>query len=194
MKRGENMMESILECLEANPIIAALPHTELLQQALRSSVNVVFLLSGSILTLQDIVNELKNREKKVFVHVDLIDGLGKDLAAVDYLKYKIQAEGILSTKNNLLKYGKEIGLITVQRLFLVDSRSFESGIKMVQSYDPDFVEVMPGIVPKAIADLKHKIPQPVIAGGMITSKHDIIQALGAGAVAVSTSKAELWEL
>jgi glycerol-3-phosphate responsive antiterminator len=29
---------------------------------------------------------------------------------------------------------------------------------------------------------------------MITSKQDIIQALGAGAVAVSTSKAELWEL
>jgi len=187
-------MKSIVECLEANPIIAALPHIELLQQALYSSVSVVFLLSGSILTLQDIVNELKDRGKKVFVHIDLIDGLGKDLAAVEYLRYKIQADGILSTRNNLLKYGKEIGLVTVQRLFLVDSRSFESGIKMVQSYDPDFVEVMPGIVPKAIADLKQKIPQPVIAGGMITSKQDIIQALGAGAIAVSTSKVELWEL
>lgn len=187
-------MDSIIECLEDNPIIAALPHIELLQQVLHSNVKVVFLLSGSILTLQDIVDELRRKGKKVFVHVDLIDGLGKDLAAVDYLRYRIQADGILSTKNNLLKYGKEIGLVAVQRLFLVDSRSFESGIKMVQSYDPDFVEVMPGIVPKAIADLKHKIPQPVIAGGMITSKQDIIQALGAGAVAVSTSKAELWEL
>ncbi|MBM7581647.1 glycerol uptake operon antiterminator [Caldicoprobacter guelmensis] len=187
-------MESIIECLETNPIIAALPHTEMLQQALDSSVNVVFLLSGSILTLQDIVGELKDKGKKVFVHIDLIEGLGKDLAAVDFIQYRIQADGILSTKNNLLKYGKEIGLITVQRLFLVDSRSFESGIKMVQSYDPDFVEVMPGIVPKAIAELKQKIPQPIIAGGMITCKQDIIQALGAGAVAVSTSKVELWEL
>jgi len=187
-------MSTIIDCLEENPIIAALPYTELLEEALGSNVNVVFLLSGNILKLQDIVNNLKNNGKKVFIHIDLIEGLGRDLAAIDYVRHKIEPDGILSTKNNLLKYGKEMGLVTIQRLFLVDSRSVESGIKMVQSYDPDFVEVMPGIVPKAIEELKHKIHQPIIAGGMITCKQDVIQALGAGALAVSTSKKELWGL
>ena len=77
---------------------------------------------------------------------------------------------------------------------MIDSLSFESGIKMVDNYKPDFVEVMPGIIPRAISELKEKIAPPIIAGGMITQKSDVIQALKAGAIAVSTSKRELWSL
>ncbi|MGI6188382.1 MAG: glycerol-3-phosphate responsive antiterminator [Clostridiales bacterium] len=187
-------MTNITECLEENPIIAALSHADLFNEIVESRVKVVFLLSSNILEIEEVVERLKELGKKVFVHVDLIEGLGKNQAAVDYIKQRINPDGILSTRNNLLKYGKEIGLITVQRLFLVDSLSFESGINIVQSYNPDFVEVMPGIIPKAIKDLKQKIHQPIIAGGMITSKQDIINALSAGALAVSTSKKELWEL
>ena len=182
------------ECLEESPIIAALHHTELLDEVVKSRVKVVFLLSSNILEIEGIVERLKDSGKKVFVHADLIEGLGKNSAAIDYIRQRINPHGILSTRNNLLKYGGEIGLITVQRLFLVDSLSFESGINIVRSYNPDFVEVMPGIIPKAIKELKQKIHQPIIAGGMITSKQDIINALSAGALAVSTSKKELWEL
>ena len=53
---------------------------------------------------------------------------------------------------------------------------------------------MPGIIPRAISELKEKIAPPIIAGGMITQKSDVIQALKAGAIAVSTSKRELWSL
>ncbi len=187
-------MNDIIHCLEENPIIAALSHTELFEEVTDSKVSVVFLLSSNILEIEDIVKRLKDKGKKVFVHVDLIEGLGKNQAAIDYVRYRINPDGILSTRNNLLKYGKEVGLITVQRLFLVDSLSFESGINIVKSYNPDFIEVMPGIIPKAIRELKQKIHQPIIAGGMITSKQDIINVLSAGALAVSTSKKELWEL
>lgn len=186
-------MNSITESLEYNPIIAAVPHENLFEDAIASPVEVVFLLSGSILMLQDQVNLLKNQKKKVFVHIDLIDGLGKDLTAIDYIYQKVHPDGILSTRSHLLKYGKEQGLITIQRLFLIDSLSFESGIRMVKNYEPDFIEIMPGIIPRAISELKEKINQPIIAGGMITHKEDIIAALKAGALAVSTSKSALWE-
>ncbi len=187
-------MDSIYDLLEANPIIGALPHMVLPNELEQRKIEVFFLLSGNIMEIHNRVSFLKDSGKKVFVHVDLIDGLAKDTAAIDYMQNHIKPDGIISTRSNLLRHGKEIGLLTVQRIFMIDSLSFESGIKMVESYKPDFVEVMPGIIPKAISEFKNKISSPVIAGGMITEKEDVIQALKAGAIAVSTSKRELWDL
>jgi glycerol uptake operon antiterminator len=187
-------MKSVVESLEINPIIAALPHIEMPDILLSAPIEVVFILSGNILEIRERVGILKDNGKKVFVHADLIEGLGRDLPAVDFIQKEVKPDGILSTRSNLLKHAKNIGLVTVQRLFLVDSLSFESGIKMVKSYEPDFVEVMPGIIPRAIGELRSNIRQPIIAGGMITHKDDIIQAIKAGGLAVSTSKSSLWEL
>ncbi|NLI61154.1 MAG: glycerol-3-phosphate responsive antiterminator [Clostridiales bacterium] len=187
-------MNSINDSLESNPIIGALPHMVLPDPEEQEKIEVFFLLSGNIMEIQNRVALLKDIGKKVFVHADLIDGLAKDATAIDYIQKHIKPDGILSTRSHLVRYGKEIGLLTVQRIFMIDSLSFESGIKMVDNYKPDFVEVMPGIIPRAISELKEKIAPPIIAGGMITQKSDVIQALKAGAIAVSTSKRELWSL
>lgn len=50
------------------------------------------------------------------------------------------------------------------------------------------VEIMPGIMPEIIERLKIEIKIPIIAGGLISDKKDIIAALSAGADAVSTTK------
>lgn len=187
-------MKDITDSLETNPIIGALPHMVLPDESERSKIEVFFLLSGNIMEIQNRVALLKDLGKKVFIHADLIDGLAKDTTAIDYIHKHIKPDGILSTRSQQLRYGKEIGLLTVQRIFMIDSLSFESGIKMIENYKPDFVEVMPGIIPSAISELKEKISPPIIAGGMIKKKSDVIQALKAGAIAVSTSKRELWDL
>jgi len=184
----------IIDYLENNPIVATLHNNDSLAEAISSPVKVIFLLSGNILHISDMVNHLKCNDKKVFIHIDLIDGLGRDFASVDYIKQRIKPHGILSTRSNLLRHGKEIGLITIQRLFLLDSRALNSGVDIIKSYHPDFVEVLPGIIPRGIEELKKRVHQPIIAGGMITLKDDVIQALKAGALAVSTSKKELWQI
>ena len=187
-------MSEITDSLEINPIIGALPHMVLPNELEQKRIEVFFLLSGNIMEIQNRVTFLKELGKKVFIHADLIDGLAKDTTAIDYIHKYIKPDGIMSTRSHLLRHGKDIGLLTVQRIFMIDSLSFESGIKMIENYKPDFVEVMPGIIPSAISDLKEKISPPIIAGGMITKKSDVIQALKAGAIAVSTSKRELWHL
>jgi glycerol uptake operon antiterminator len=53
-------------------------HAELFDEVTESRVKVVFLLSSNILEIEDIVERLKDKGKKVFVHVDLIEGLGKN--------------------------------------------------------------------------------------------------------------------
>ena len=98
-------MNDIIHCLEENPIIAALSHTELFEEVTDSKVSVVFLLSSNILEIEDIVKRLKDKGKKVFVNVDLIDELRKNQAAIDYVRYRINPDGILTSRKNLLKDG-----------------------------------------------------------------------------------------
>lgn len=187
-------MKDINEVLEINPIIGALPHMVLPNESEQKRIDVFFLLSGNIMEIHNRVAFLKSMGKKVFIHADLIEGLAKDTTAIEYIQKYIKPDGVMSTRSHLLRHAKDIGLVTVHRIFMIDSLSFESGIKMIENYKPDYVEVMPGIVPSAIMELKDLISPPIIAGGMIKKKRDVIEALKAGAIAISTSRRELWNL
>ena len=55
----------------------------------------------------------------------------------------------------------------------------------------DLVEIMPGVIGKVIARVANG-STPVIAGGLIETKDELLGALSHGALAVSTGKQELW--
>ena len=81
----------------------------------------------------------------------------------------------------------------MQRIFLLDSTSINSGITIINNSEPNIVEVVPGVISKAIKEIKSNIHQHVIAGGMITDIEEIKSALDAGAKGISTSSKKLWE-
>ena len=68
----------------------------------------------------------------------------------------------------------------------------ETAIESIRACDPSMVELMPGVVPKVIRRFCEEIRQPVIAGGLIETREEAIQALSAGAAAISTAKPALW--
>jgi|SRR5690554_1769205 len=183
-----------LNKLEAHPIIAAVRTEEGIEKALSSSVKVIILLNGSLSNIRPRIKQIKSHGKLVFVHIEMISGLSKDQAAVEFLKMELNPTGIVTTKPNLVQKAKKLGLCTIQRLFMLDSLSIQTGIKMINSNPPDLVEIMPGIIPKVILQMKNECNTPIIAGGMIKTKEEIIELLGVGARAVSTSKTELWNL
>mgnify|MGYP000235861058 CR=1 FL=1 len=174
------------------PVIAALPGGLLSPEALNAPVDVYFMLGGSIMDLSRRVARLREGGRRVFVHLDLVEGLGRDTAAVDYLMRHVKPDGVISTKTDLLTHAKEIGLVTVQRIFLLDSLSYERGVTAARKLGPDLVEVMPGVMPRVIRELTRALPCPVIAGGLIRTRQDAAEALQSGAVAISTSRPELW--
>ena len=51
-----------------------------------------------------------------------------------------------------------------------------------------------GTLPKIIEKLSGRLPVPLIAGGLMTDKGDIVSALQAGALCASTSEEALWEV
>ena len=57
---------------------------------------------------------------------------------------------------------------------------------------PDFIEILPGTMPKIFRRVCGEIQTPVIAGGLISDKEDIMAALGSGACAISTTNPQVW--
>ena len=183
---------AFLRQLATSPVIAAARTAHDVQAAETSPVSTVFLLGGSILTMEDTVARLREKGRTVFVHIDLIEGLGRDPQAVEWCVRHVRPDGLISTHSQLLRRAADRGLITIQRLFLVDSSSLESGLRHLSAAPPDVIEVLPGLVSKAIGRIRDELSLPVIAGGMINVSEEARQALEAGACAVSTSERSLW--
>ena len=175
------------------PIAAAIRTEKDFSTALKSDVDMVFLLHSNIMTLNQSVKEIHSAGKKVFIHVDFAEGLGKDRFALEFLA-KQNVDGVLTTRTNIVKAAREYGLITVQRFFIVDSHSVGTSLESIRISKPDIIEIMPGIITKKIKEFSEKVSVPIIAGGIIETEEEVRNALEAGANVVSTGEAELWNI
>ena len=156
-----------------------------------SKVDVIFLLYSSIMNLESYIKKAHEAGKKIFIHMDFVEGVGKDRAGMEFLK-SIEADGILTTKTNMIRPAKDCGLITVQRFFIVDSHSVDTAVESIRIAKPDVVEIMPGVVEKKIKEFAQKVSMEILTGGLIEFKSDVDMAINAGATAVSTASRELW--
>lgn len=193
MMAYKRMREEMLEIIAEFPIIAAVKDEKELKESLMTDCKVIFILFGNICNISEIVEKIKNKDKLAIIHADLVQGLSAKIEAIDYLRLNTKADGIISTKGNLVKYAVEIGLIGILRNFIIDSMAMENVNKQVSLANPDMVEIMPGIMPEIIEKIKSELKLPLIAGGLISEKKDVIAALAAGADAVSTTKIGLWK-
>ena len=172
-------------------IIAAVRNITEYNEAIESNCPIVFDLSPSILSIEEKVRIAHSKNKKLFIHLDLAEGIGKDKEGIKFAK-KLGVDGIISTRVNIIKIAREEGLFTVQRFFAVDSQSLNTAVETVKTSKQNMIEIMPGTVEKVISRLKEKVSIPVIAGGLIETESEIKSALNAGAAAVSTGKKEFW--
>lgn len=185
-------MDELTGILRGTPVIAAVRDAQAMARALASPVRVVFLLGGDLFTLPELVRAAQDAGKLVFAHLDLVEGISRDAAGVRWIAKAVRPSGVLSTRAPLLRAAAAEGLLTVLRMFMVDSSSLETGARMAKACTPDLVEVMPGLTTRAIRALNERIVPPVIAGGMLETERDVRSALEAGALAASTSKEALW--
>jgi glycerol uptake operon antiterminator len=175
------------------PIAAAIRTEKDFSTALRSDVDMIFLLHSNIMTVHQYIKEIHSAGKKAFIHVDFAEGIGKDRYGLEFLA-KQGVDGILTTRTNVVKAAKEYGLITVQRFFIVDSHSLGTSVESIKISKPDIIEIMPGVVTKKIKEFAEKSSVPIIAGGLIETIEEVCTALDAGATVVSTGEADLWNI
>ena len=182
------------ELLVDSPIIAAVKGFAELEKALDSDCQVIFLLSGTLLNIEELVRRVHERGKVCFVHIDLIEGLSNREIAVDCIAKMSRPDGIISTRAPFIHRAQQLGLIAIQRVFLLDSMSLQNILSQMDTLRPDYIEVLPGVIPSVIQEITEKTTTPLIAGGLIRSKQDVYQALQSGAVAVSTSCQAVWNM
>ncbi len=185
-------MSSVLELLAENPIIAAVKDESQLEDALSSKCDILFFLFGTICNISKLVDQAKKAGKTVFVHMDLTNGLSSKEIAADFIRKTTAADGVISTRPSLLRHAKALGLLTVLRVFIVDSLALANLKKQLDSCNADLVEIMPGVMPSIISRISSEISVPIITGGLIFDKKDIISALSAGAQCISTTCENIW--
>lgn len=187
---NQQFYDAMIDC----PVIPAVKDLNGLELCADSDMKVAFVLFGDICNISDIVGRLKDAGKIVLVHADLVSGLSPKEVAVDFIQKHTRADGIISTKINLINRAKELGLFTVYRVFILDSRAIDGLVRQENALQADFVEILPGVMPKVTKHICETLHIPVIAGGLIRDKEDVMQALEAGAISISTTNQDVWSM
>ena len=84
-------------------------------------------------------------------------------------------------------------MITIFRIFIIDSMALDS-LLGVKNLRPDAIDILPGLMPGIIRKVRGMTGLPVLAGGLITEKQEVIQALDAGALAISSTAPAVWQM
>jgi glycerol uptake operon antiterminator len=174
------------------PVAAAVKSNEDMQAALESNALLLFMLKGDAFQIEPSVTQAHKKGKGFVVHIDLVGGIGKDRAGIQYL-HQIGVDAVITSRSQLVASGRAEGLVMIQRLLLVDDSALETGVKTIARAAPDFIEVLPGIIfPEMAAILQQLLPGPFIAGGFIRDAADVARIQAAGAVLSSSSSYQLW--
>ena len=176
-----------------NPVIAAVKSPKDIYEAVESKTDIIFLLGGNIFNLSNLVDYVRQSGKHVFVHLDLLKGYVPDNYFLKYLKEEIKPTGVITTKNSLVTKAKHEGLLTIQRLFLLDTSAMDVTIQSAKKIKPDAVEVLPGLVPKITKKINEELNLPIITGGLIETEEEVKMCLDSGALACSSSNKQLWK-
>jgi glycerol uptake operon antiterminator len=190
-KTVDDRAELFLRALNRNPVIPAVRGPDsALEAALAGEHAAIFVLGGDIFKVLRRVG-VQGRRPQIYVNVDLVGGVAADASGLRFLSGRV--EGIISTHRHVIELAKTSGLITVQRLFAIDSGAVERGLKLIRRAEPRFVEILPALAYREIAERYSEVLDlPVLAGGLLKGREDISTILEAGAVGVSTSHRGLW--
>jgi glycerol uptake operon antiterminator len=184
---------SIQKCLE-RPVIPVVwdpgEDLELIGQA-----SSVFLQGGALADLQRVLNIFRDASSAaLFVHIDLIAGLENSEAGVEYLAKFERLAGVVSVHHHLARPARKLGLLSIVRLFISDSRAVERGLAVANKSGADAIEILPAAAAVKVADEFKQCPLPRIAGGLCRTEVDVREALGSGCRAVTSTRSALWRL
>ncbi|WP_243387487.1 glycerol-3-phosphate responsive antiterminator [Bacillus kexueae] len=173
-------------------VLPAIRSMKQFDRFLKSDFEYGVLLDSHLGQVKNLVMAAKASNKKLLIHVDLIQGIKNDEYAAEFLCQEVKPAGLISTRSSVIAKAKQKKVYAIQRLFLLDTGAMEKSLELIRKYQPDFIEVLPGVIPSIIEEIKETTGIPILAGGLIRTKEDVQQALNAGATAVTTSREDLW--
>ena len=111
---------------------------------------------------------------------------------IEYIIQTYKPKGIVSTKTKVIQKAKSLNVLTIFRVFIIDSQALNRSIQLIKKVDPDYVEVLPGIAHKIVENVREATGAKIIAGGLIEEEKEVNDAINSGASYVTTSNRKLW--
>ena len=164
---------------------------------LLSRASMVIMQGGALADVPrtlDRFAEQKLSTLALFAHIDLISGLENSEAALEYLAEFNRFAGIVTVHHYLAKPARRLGLLSVVRLFLSDSRAVERGVAVATKSQADAIEILPAVAAVKVAPDLNRCPLPRIGGGLCRTEADVREALDSGCRSETSSRSVLWEL
>lgn len=162
-----------------------------------SKARAVILQGGPITELPGIVDQFKQpalRKIQLLVHIDLVSGLENSGAGLEFLAEFRRISGVVTIHQHLPKLARRLGLLSIVRVFLTDSRAVERSLSVAKKSCPDAIEIMPAVVATKIHSDFRECSFPRIAGGLCRTEDDVREVLASGCQAVTSTQSSLWEL
>lgn len=166
-----------------------------LSHALTFNNEYILLSESHIGNLKSLVDMCHKANKKVVVNAELIGGLNLDKIGINLLKKLYHVDIVICASTAKLNMIKSVGLQTIHRVTLMDSKSFDNSLKALADSKCDAIEVRPGVYGlKFINKIKQARDVPMFLGGFIEDVEMIDKAKEAGFVGITTSCKDLWTI
>lgn len=175
-------------------VIPAISSYKMLNTFLDSDIKMGIIMNFQLAQIEPIIKKMKEHNKLVLVHSELIKGLSSDEYGAIYLIQKLKVDGIISSKPKVIEVCKKRDVMGVYRFFIKDSVSLKQSIDIGQRLRPDFIEILPGSCFELVEDIRSKIGCEVWMGGLIHSKEHVQKCFDKGALAITSSNTDLWDL
>ncbi len=178
--------------LQSQKIIPAISNHQDLKKFLTLPLTYGILMNFQLAQLPELVRLMKENNKKVLIHSELIKGLSSDEYGAIFLIQNLNVDGIISSKPKVIDVCKKRKVIGIFRFFLKDSVSLNQSLEMARKLEPQYLEILPASSVDIIPEIKQKISGEILMGGLIRSKEQINRCINAGAIAVTTSNTDFW--
>lgn len=184
-------MNPLYNSLMDYPLISGVYNMDNIEAILNSACKNIFLLAGNIFNLKDISNKIKDADKNLYINVDSIDGFSKDTWGLEYMIKNIGLDGVISSKSSIIKMSMDMGVFTIQRTIIYNTRTLITTLNSLKSIRPHAIELLPGLLSDIIKRINQETKLPVIASGLINRDMEVDLCLDSGAIGVCTSNIEL---
>lgn len=174
-----------------NILITSVENWSDFEIALKSDRKYILLVAPSVLTINKFIYEAEKYGKKLFIHFDMTDGLGKDRDGLE-LVARSGVHGIVTTRASIAKLAKSAGLAVIHSFFIIDRKSVKTALETVSSSQPDMILLLPSSVVYDVIDAFKEFNIPILCGGFIDSHEKISNFFDAGVSGCFTSSKDLW--
>ncbi|GIN86190.1 glycerol uptake operon antiterminator [Heyndrickxia sporothermodurans] len=176
-------------------IIPSIRRVRDLSYALTLNTDYILLSETHIGNLKTMVGMCHKANKKVIVNMELVGGLNTDKVGIKLLNQLFNVDIVIGSGSSKVNMAKSLGLTTIHRVTLMDSKSLDTAIKSIGESKTDLIELRPGIYGiKYINTIKQILDVPMILGGFVDNKDILNTAREAGFSGVATSSKDLWKL